>query len=178
MGPPRGQIWPRSASTLARCPPPCPAITLCWCRYPWAVPDCFPSPSSSHVALCPLLRSSPCSAGSLEDYFLRIKRSQSSLKSSRSSVQVIPRFLVQGSGFDAPEEKENPRQNPGPHPGNLAGFGRTGTDSLRTALIQLGYRTHHMVEVLDSAEEGEVILPQMLSFLTPFSKHSDGQWCR
>jgi hypothetical protein len=35
-----------------------------------------------------------------------------------------------------------------------AGFGRTGTMSLKTALLQLGYiKTHHMDEVLPSAEQ-------------------------
>lgn len=33
-----------------------------------------------------------------------------------------------------------------------AGYGRTGTDSLRTALTLLGYRTYHMLDVIGSAE--------------------------
>ena len=33
-----------------------------------------------------------------------------------------------------------------------AGFGRTGTFSLRTALDQLGYKTHHMADVLQHSQ--------------------------
>jgi hypothetical protein len=35
-----------------------------------------------------------------------------------------------------------------------AGFGRTGTDSLRAALTMLGYHTHHMGEIMKNGDSG------------------------
>ncbi|ORY95641.1 hypothetical protein BCR43DRAFT_493343 [Syncephalastrum racemosum] len=51
-----------------------------------------------------------------------------------------------------------------------AGYGRTGTDSLRRALNRLGYKTHHMVELNEPGQRPELFVEQ---YNHPESNHWD-----